>query len=57
MAFLNRGPGAVREEDDLRGTHPAWGSTGIELVDLDGDGDLDVLMTNGDTLDDATVKP
>jgi len=26
-------------------------------VDFDGDGDLDVLMTNGATLDDATVKP
>ncbi len=26
-------------------------------MDFDGDGDLDVLMTNGATLDDATVKP
>ena len=36
---------------------PAWGSTGIQLVDLDRDGDLDVLATNGATLDDATVRP
>ena len=32
--------------------HPNWGSTGIQVVDLDGDGDLDVLMTHGDTFDD-----
>jgi hypothetical protein len=27
------------------------------MVDLDGDGDLDVLLTHGDTFDDAVVKP
>jgi VCBS repeat protein len=37
--------------------HPNWGSTGIQVVDLDKDGDPDVLLTNGDTLDDAIVKP
>jgi hypothetical protein len=26
-------------------------------VDLDGDGDLDVLLTHGDTFDDAIIKP
>ena len=33
--------------------HPirAYGSSGIELVDLDQDGDIDVLHTNGDSFD------
>ena len=37
--------------------HPAWGSSGIDVVDMDGDGDLDVLATNGDMLDDYLLKP
>jgi len=37
--------------------HPNWGSTGIQVVDLDKDGDPDVLFTHGDTMDDALVKP
>jgi hypothetical protein len=37
--------------------HPNWGSSGFELVDLDKDGDLDVLLTHGDTFDDGIVKP
>ncbi len=36
---------------------PVWGSSGIQMVDMDKDGDLDLLMTNGDSLDDFTVRP
>ena len=57
MAFLNRGAGRFEKKTVFAARTPAWGSTGIDLVDFDGDGDLDVLMTNGATLDDATVKP
>jgi hypothetical protein len=57
VAFLNRGPGQFEKKTVFAARTPAWGSTGIELVDFDGDGDLDVLMTNGATLDDSTVKP
>jgi hypothetical protein len=57
VAFLNRGPGQFEKKTVFTARTPAWGSTGIDLVDFDGDGDLDVLMTNGATLDDATVKP
>jgi hypothetical protein len=57
VAFLNRGGLSFEPRTIFRAPTPAWGSTGIELVDFDGDGDLDVLMTNGATLDDATVKP
>ena len=37
--------------------HPNWGSSGIELTDLDGDGDADVLLAHGDTFDDSLLKP
>ena len=37
--------------------HPNWGSSGIQVVDLDRDGDLDVLFTHGDTFDDQIIKP
>ncbi|HVW02099.1 MAG TPA: FG-GAP repeat protein, partial [Planctomycetaceae bacterium] len=36
---------------------PAYGSSGIELIDFDRDGDLDVLMSNGDTFDSQFLKP
>jgi hypothetical protein len=50
VAFLNEGDGRFRKETIYTGPHPAYGSSGIQLVDLDGDGDLDVLYTNGDVL-------
>jgi hypothetical protein len=34
-----------------------FGSSGMELVDLDQDGDMDVLMTNGDAFDNSYVNP
>ena len=37
--------------------HPAWGYSGMEVVDFDGDGDLDLLLSNGDSLDDDVIKP
>ena len=57
VAFLNRGAGQFEKKTIFAARTPAWGSTGIDLVDFDGDSDLDVLVTNGATLDDATVKP
>jgi len=57
VAFLDRGAAVFEKKAIFAAPTPAWGSTGIDLVDFDGDGDLDVLMTNGATLDDATVKP
>jgi hypothetical protein len=51
VAFLNESNGRFRKETIYTGPHPAYGSSGIQLVDLNGDGKLDVLYTNGDTLD------
>jgi hypothetical protein len=51
VAFLGDGTGRFRKETVYTAPHPAYGSSGIELVDLNGDGKLDVLYTNGDSLD------
>ena len=57
LAFLNRGNMRFERQEIYQAPHPAWGSSGIDVVDLDGDGDLDVLVTNGDSFDDAIKKP
>jgi mono/diheme cytochrome c family protein len=57
VAFLNRGGMQFERQLIYQAPHPVWGSSGIQVVDLDGDGDLDVLMTNGDSFDDAIKKP
>jgi hypothetical protein len=65
VAYLNTGTGdkgkgggaSFKTETIYAAPHPNWGSSGIELVDLDADGDLDVLMTHGDTFDDFILKP
>jgi hypothetical protein len=50
-AFLNRGDATFDKQLIWAAPDPAYGSSGIELVDLDQDGDLDVLYTNGDSFD------
>jgi Tfp pilus assembly protein PilF len=51
VAYMNRGGGAFGQETLFKAPHPSYGSSGIEVVDVDGDGDQDVLLTNGDVLD------
>ncbi len=48
LAFLNRGWGSFSTETIYQAPHPRWGSTGIRLIDLDGDQDVDVLFNHGD---------
>jgi hypothetical protein len=55
--YLNRDNQWTEFRDLYRAPHPAWGHSGFQLVDLDGDGDADVLLTNGDTYDDSLLKP
>jgi hypothetical protein len=57
VAYINQGDFKFEQQVIYQAPHPNWGSTGIQLVDLDKDGDLDVLFTHGDTFDDGIVKP
>lgn len=57
VAYLNEGGMHFDPQVIYAGPHPNWGSSGIQVVDLDRDGDLDVLMTNGDMFDDKILKP
>jgi hypothetical protein len=58
VAFLNEGGGKFGKKTLYRAPHPGWGSSGIQLVDMNGDGRLDVLYTNGDILDEPYLwKP
>jgi hypothetical protein len=57
VAFLNAGDGRFTPRTLYSAPHPAFGSSGIQLTDLDGDGDVDVLLTNGDVYDSPHLKP
>ena len=54
--FFNEGPGLFRSDHIFRPNTPTFGSSGIRLTDLDGDGDIDVLYTNGDMFDDFFLR-
>ena len=55
--YWNDGPGMLTHQTILTLPDPSWGSSGFELVDINGDGRLDVLHANGDTLDSGLAKP
>jgi hypothetical protein len=57
VAFLNQGGGNFRKETIYTAPHPAYGSSGIQLVDMNGDGRIDVFYSNGDTMDAPFFKP
>ena len=54
---LNLGEGKFERNVLYTAGDPAYASSGIEPIDMDGDGDLDVLYSNGDTFDDHVAKP
>jgi hypothetical protein len=56
-AFLNQGDGKFHRKTLWRAPDLTFGSSGIELVDSDGDGDMDVLYANGDAFDNMYVSP
>ncbi len=58
VAFMNQGGGHFKKQTLYEGPHPAYGSTGIQIVDLNGDGKPDILYSNGDSLDPPEIlKP
>ncbi len=58
IAYVNTGKGLTFTPQVVyEAPHPNWGSSGIDLVDLDKDGDMDILLTHGDTFDDFVLKP
>lgn len=58
VLFTNDGWGAFESRILARTPHPAYGSSGFQMVDLDGDGDMDILCSNGDMMDEISlVKP
>lgn len=56
-AMINDGSGNFRSELIHAAQGPTYGSSGIELVDMNGNGKWDVLATNGDAFDSFTLKP
>jgi len=56
--YLNDGNGRFGQRTIARAPHPAWGSSGFQVVDLDRDHDLDLVCTNGDMMDEVSLaKP
>jgi len=51
FALINRGEGKFEQIALAEAPHPMFGSTGLKIVDLDGDKDPDILFTNGDAHD------
>ncbi len=51
LGLINRGAGKFDQVALAEAPHPMFGSTGMRVVDLDMDGDVDVLFTNGDAHD------
>lgn len=56
-AFINKGNETFDKETIFTAPDPAYGSSGLELVDMNQDGRLDVLYTNGDSFDSFFLKP
>jgi hypothetical protein len=56
-AFLNRGNGKFHRRTLWRAPDLTFGSNGIEVVDLNGDGKMDVLYVNGDAFDNGRASP
>jgi hypothetical protein len=51
VAFLNEGKGNFSKQTIFTAPQPAYGSSGIQVVDMNGDGRPDVLYTHGDVMD------
>ena len=57
VAFLNEGGGKFAKRTLFSAPNPAFGCSGLQMIDLDGDGDLDAVLSNGDVYDSPLIKP
>ena len=55
--FENNGRGVFKTRMIYGSTNQDFGSSGISLTDLDQDGDMDILYTNGDAFDHIPPAP
>jgi len=55
--FLNQGNRQFKSHPLYPAQEPAFGSNGLEAIDLDQDGDIDFVLSNGDMFDSYTIKP
>jgi len=53
--WTNNGSGQFSRRTIFTAKTPMWGLIGLRVVDIDGDGDQDVIHFNGDTLDAPKV--
>ena len=57
VAYLQRPRGDWEQRILFSPENPGFGFSGMQLVDLDLDGDVDLLCTNGDIFDAGILKP
>lgn len=55
--FVNDGTGDFQRKNVWAAPVPDYGCSCIALVDLDKDGDEDIVLTNGDSMDSLVLKP
>lgn len=55
--FFNEGHGHFKPQPLTPAREPAFGSNGLVPSDIDGDGDIDFVISNGDMFDSYTIKP
>ncbi len=57
VAYLQRDGMRWEAKVLYQAPNPDWGLTRIMPIDLDGDGDQDIMVTNGDVMDTSIPKP
>jgi len=58
VTYLNDGSGGFKSQTVYAAPLPSFGTAAFQLADLDRDGDLDIVLANGDILDPPTLlKP